>query len=156
MAVVRSMTEDDLDAVMRLEEATAGAPRWDRAIYEGFLSENDPLKRIFVAVEGNRLAGFAAGRVVVDVCELESIVVDAADRRTGVGKALLAAMADWAREHRAARIEIEVRAGNEAAICFYDHAGFGRDGLRRGYYRNPEEDAILMGLELAPGGGKLS
>ncbi len=54
------------------------------------------------------------------------------------------------------RIEIEVRAGNKPALCFYEHAGFGRDGLRRGYYRNPEEDALLMGLELAPGGGKLS
>lgn len=156
MAVIRAMTGEDLEAVMRLEAATAEAPHWERAVYEGFFSENSSFKQIFVAREAGRLRGFAAGRVVVDVCELESIVVDAEARRTGIGKALMAALADWAREHHAARIEIEVRAGNEAAICFYEQAGFGRDGLRRAYYRSPEEDALLMGLNLAPGGGKLS
>lgn len=150
------MTWDDLDAVMRLEAATGEAPHWERAVYEGSLSENNPLKRIFVVRDGGSLVGFAAARVAVDVCELESIVVDATTRRAGIGKALLAALADWAREHHAARIEIEVRAGNKPAIWFYEHAGFGRDGLRRGYYRNPQEDALLMSLELAPDGGKLS
>lgn len=150
MALVRAMTLGDLDAVTRLEAATAEAPHWERAAYEGFLSDDGPVKKIFVAEDGGRLLGFVATRMVVDVCELESIAVDSSARRAGVGKALLAALSKWAREHHAAHIELEVRAGNASAVCFYEHAGFRRDGSRRGYYQNPEEDALLMSLLLAP------
>ena len=148
MALIRAMTPGDLDAVTRLEAATAEAPHWERAAYEGVLSENGPVKQVFVAEDGGRLVGFAVARMVVDVCELESIAVDASARRTGVGKALLAALSKWAREHRAAHIELEVRAGNDSAVCFYEHTGFRRNGSRRGYYQNPEEDALLMSLLL--------
>lgn len=150
MTLVRAMTLGDLDAVTRLEAATAEAPHWERAAYEGVLSENGPVKQIFVAEDGGRLLGFAVARMVVDVCELESIAVDASARRAGVGKALLAALLKWAQEHHAAHIELEVRAGNDSAICFYEHAGFQRDGVRRGYYQDPEEDALLMSLLLTP------
>lgn len=151
MTLIRSMSRDDLDAVMRLEAASAEAPHWERAVYEGFLSQGGPVKQVFVARDDGRLAGFVAARVMVDVCELESIVVDAAVRKTGVGKALLATLVRWARGNNVVRVELEVRSGNDAAICFYERAGFRRDGLRRGYYRNPEEDAVLMSLALASG-----
>ena len=150
MALLRAMTLSDLDAVMCLEAATTEAPHWERAMYEGFLSDDGPVKQIFVAEDGDRLVGFVAARMVVDVCELESIAVDPSVRRAGIGKALIAALSKWVREHRAAHIELEVRAGNTSAICFYEHAGFRRDGSRRGYYQNPEEDALLMSLLLTP------
>jgi ribosomal-protein-alanine N-acetyltransferase len=45
-------------------------------------------------------------------------------------------------------MELEVRISNRAAIALYERAGFVQDGRRRGYYRDPEEDAVLMGLPL--------
>ena len=148
MALIRSMSRDDLDAVMRLEAASVETPHWKRAVYEGFLSQDGPVKQIFVARDEGWLAGFVAARIIVDVCELESILVDAAVRKTGVGKALLTTLVRWARENNGVRVELEVRAGNNGAICFYERVGFRREGVRRGYYRSPEEDAVLMSLAL--------
>jgi ribosomal-protein-alanine N-acetyltransferase len=54
----------------------------------------------------------------------------------------------WAQRQGARRMELEVRISNRAAIALYERAGFVQDGRRRGYYRDPEEDAVLMGLPL--------
>jgi [ribosomal protein S18]-alanine N-acetyltransferase len=159
---VRAMTPADLQAVMRLQTATPEAPHWKQEIYEGFLAEGNLPGQVFVAKAGCLLAGFVAARIAVDVCELESIVVDTQVRRAGVGKALLARLREWARSHHASRVELEVRSKNNSALTFYEHAGFHRNGLRRGYYRNPDDDAVLMSLRLESepvqelGSGKLS
>lgn len=150
MAVVRVMTRGDLDAVMRLDAATPEAPHWTPAVYEGFLSATSPTKRIFVAADGIRTLGFVAAQIIADVCELESIVVDAGARRAGVGTALLAALREWARQRGAIRVELEVRAGNASGVAFYERAGFSTDGQRRNYYREPDEDAVLMSCPLQP------
>lgn len=142
------MTRDDLDAVRRLEAATPEAPHWTLAVYEDFLPEETPDKRIFVAVDGGRTLGFAAAQVIGEVCELESVVVDATVRRIGMGKALLTSIGKWARQSGAIRVELEVRDQNLSAIGFYERAGFQRDGVRRRYYRNPDGDAVLMSLAL--------
>lgn len=148
MAVIRAMTRDDLDAVRHIETATPEAPHWALAVYEGFLSVESPGKLILVAADGGRILGFTAAQVVGDVCELESMVVDVAARRTGLGAALLTDLETWARENGAIRVELEVRDRNTTAISFYERAGFRRDGLRRGYYCNPDGDAVLMSLAL--------
>lgn len=149
------MTADDLDQVLSIETPTPEAPHWDRAAYESFLLVPDTEgvhHAAWVAVDAQgdaqRLKGFAAARLVLDVCELESIVVVENARRKGLGKALLNTVSAWALTHGAGRIELEVRAGNESAICFYEKAGLLKEGLRRGYYRGPEEDAVLMGKSL--------
>lgn len=144
------MTRDDLDAVRRLEAAAPEAPHWTLAVYEDFLSEETPEKRIFVADDGSRTQGFAAAQIIADVCELESIVVDAGARRIGQGTALLAALKEWARQNGAIRVELEVRAGNTPAAAFYERAGFSTDGRRRNYYSEPDEDAVLMSYPLQP------
>jgi ribosomal-protein-alanine N-acetyltransferase len=79
---------------------------------------------------------------------LESIVIDESARRKGAGAALLSELFRWAATNEASRVELEVHAGNKTAIEFYEKYGFELDGLRRGYYRNPEGDAVLMSRAL--------
>jgi [ribosomal protein S18]-alanine N-acetyltransferase len=151
MVAIRAMAVDDLDQVLRLEAETPEAPHWDRAAYEHMLfgpETNEVRHAGWVAVEGGNLMAFAVVRIVLDVCELESIVVAEDVRRKGIGGALLNAVSTWAIAQGAERIELEVRAGNESAICFYERAGLIQEGLRRGYYRSPDEDAVLMGNSL--------
>jgi len=142
------MTPYDLDEVMRLENATPEAPHWSRAAYERFLSNGADGKRIFIAEEGGRLLGFAAVQIILDVCELESIAVDIRARLGGIGRMLLDSVFDWATLSCAVRVQLEVRSGNSCAIAFYIRSGFTKDGLRSAYYRDPEEDAVLMSREL--------
>lgn len=137
------MAEGDLDAVMRLAAATPEAPHWSRSIYEAFL-DGAEAKRILVAEHPVGLAGFIVGQIVADSCELEAMVVAPQHRRAGVGRALLAALTAWASSRHTSKMQLEVRCQNDSAIAFYERAGFTRDGLRRAYYHDPEEDAVLM------------
>lgn len=142
------MAADDLDAVRRLAGSVPEAPQWTQAAYERYLPKTESNRRIFLAEIGNVLAGFVAGQIILGVCELEFIVVDASFRRSGVGRTLLTSLVSWARGQGASQVQLEVRAGNIAAISLYLRSGFQADGLRRGYYRHPDEDAMLMSLPL--------
>jgi len=151
MIAIRAMAVEDIDRILSLEAHTPEAPHWDCAAYERFLATpdtNDIRYAALVAVHGHDLMGFAVARLVLDVCVLESIVIAENARRMGIGKALLLAVATWGLGHGAVRMELEVRGSNENAIHFYEKRGLIKEGLRRGYYRDPTEDAVLMGKRL--------
>jgi ribosomal-protein-alanine N-acetyltransferase len=115
------------------------------------------VRRCFVVAEiGEKLLGFAVGKVILSAAgdgtgELESVAVDETARRRGVGRSLCEAVVDWSRGQGAAEIELEVRAGSAGAIALYAGLGFVVVGRRGGYYRDPDEDAVLMQLKLAEG-----
>jgi ribosomal-protein-alanine N-acetyltransferase len=123
--------------------------RADRAVDGG-------IKRCFFVAETEAeggLLGFAVGKVIGSsngegVAELESVAVEAAARRRGVGGALCAAVSDWCRRQGVTALELEVRAGSGGAIALYAGLGFVVAGRRAGYYREPVEDALLMRLDL--------
>ena len=154
MIAIRAMALQDLDAVLALESSIAEAPHWNRVMYEKVVNEklgavaSGVRHGAFVAMSGERLVGFIVAARVLEVCEIESIVVAGDARREGVGRALLEAISNWAATGGAERLQLEVRAGNLNAIRFYERAGLVNQGVRRGYYRDPEEDAVLMGRRL--------
>lgn len=147
MATIRPMTVRDLEAVLRLEVSAPEAPHWQRSTYETLLSRPGAAL-LFVAEDGVGIVGFLIAQAVADLCELESIVVNPAARRNGIGKTLFAELVNSAIKLDLSRIQLEVRRGNNSAIAFYHTLGFRQDGFRRNYYRNPDEDAVLMGLVL--------
>ena len=150
MVRIRPMAPHDLEPVIALESAVQEASHWPRGVYDRFLLADPSHKRVLIAEEGGRLVGFVAGQLILDACELDSIVVDVTIRRSGVGRALLGALCEWATANRAIRVQLEVRRGNSRAIEFYLHSGFASEGLRPNYYRDPEEDALLFSLALQP------
>lgn len=92
-------------------------------------------------------AGFVIWRDLGGEAEILSLGVSPADQQQGVGRALVAGLADAAKAAGAARIFLEVDAGNCAAIALYRRAGFAQSGRRPGYYRDGA-DAVLMQLIL--------
>jgi ribosomal-protein-alanine N-acetyltransferase len=153
--VIRQMAAADIDAVLALEQKTPEAPHWNRLEYECCLASADPgsvVRAAFVAEAGGEVVGFSVGKMVAGVCDLESMAVDCEARGRGMGAALVTAVTDWARANGADRIELEARASNTRAIRLYERAGLRREGLRTGYYHSPDEDAVLMGAALLPGG----
>lgn len=152
---VRSAKAADLDAVILLERAVVEAPHWGEAEYRAIagVGVGGVRRCLLVGEMGQRLAGFAVGKVVGTdgdaVGELESVAVEGSARRVGVGRALCWAVVEWCRAEGASEVELEVRVGSAGAIGLYEALGFVAVGRRKGYYRGPAEDALLMRLELA-------
>jgi ribosomal-protein-alanine N-acetyltransferase len=143
----------DLGAIAELERAAVSAPHWPRLVYleilEGQFGADGAPRCLFVAERDGVVVGFAVGLLATGSVELESVVVAEAARRCGIGRALCGAVLEWARAHGASEVALEVRAGSAGAIALYKGLGFARVGQRPRYYRDPEEDAVLMRVGLA-------
>jgi ribosomal-protein-alanine N-acetyltransferase len=97
-------------------------------------------------VEG-LVAGILIGRAAADEFEILNLAVAKAHRRQGVATRLVAAALESARKAGAAKTYLEVRASNEGGIALYSKLGFRISGRRAKYYRDPEEDAVLLVLD---------
>lgn len=95
--------------------------------------------------------GYAGVKCVADAADVMTIGVLSDARRLGLGRALLDALVDLARSRGARCVFLEVRESNAAARALYASAGFTEIGRIRRYFRNPEEDAVGMRLDLAGG-----
>jgi [ribosomal protein S18]-alanine N-acetyltransferase len=154
---VRIANVTDLAEVFALERGAAEAPHWAEAEYVAIVQargETEGVVRrcLFVAEADGKLLGFAVGKVILSAAdglgELESVAVGGTARRRGVGRTLCEAVLGWCREQGVGEIELEVRAGSDGAVALYAGLGFVVVGRRAGYYRDPDEDAMLMQLKL--------
>lgn len=135
----------------QLEQALQQIAGLDAEIFPGNIWGIDSYRRSTVntydyltaAMDGSSLAGFALLRCFDDA-ELIRIAVDTRFRRQGIGEQLLSDLLREVRKRDIHDIFLEVRSGNEAAIGLYTKAGFISAGVRKGYYSNPTEDAIIM------------
>jgi ribosomal-protein-alanine N-acetyltransferase len=96
------------------------------------------------------IVGFAAFHRVMDEAELCNIAVNPAHQRKGVARGLLTAGISIMRDAGTRRLFLEVRASNQAARTFYAAMSFQWLYKRRGYYHNPEEDALVMACDVVP------
>lgn len=125
------MREGDGEAVRAVQRACPGAAQWEAEEREG--------RVVFVAEAEGEVAGFAVWQELPGgEAELLNLAVAPGARRRGAGRALVEAM-------QGRTVWLEVRASNEEAIRFYEALGFERRGVRRAYYREPVEDAVVMG-----------
>jgi ribosomal-protein-alanine N-acetyltransferase len=91
--------------------------------------------------------------VIFDELHINTMAVAPERRRGGLGRLLLAAVLEAGRAEGARRATLEVRATNAAARALYAQFGFEQVGVRRGYYTQPPEDALLLSCRLGPGDG---
>jgi len=148
--IISRMTEHDLLEVVEIEEAS-GLSRWGfEAYHEELMHGHDALMfvaRLARAVDfesERRVLGFIASRLVADELHINNVAVRLEHRRAGIGSMLLEAVINEGAAKRAQKAFLEVRAGNAAAQALYARCGFRIAGLRRGYYSDPLEDALVM------------
>ncbi|MDD6175502.1 MAG: ribosomal protein S18-alanine N-acetyltransferase [Firmicutes bacterium] len=132
---------EHLDAVSRLERECFSEP-WSRAQLEAALT--DDRMRLFVAVRNGQVAGYAGMSFVLDEGSVTDIAVFPQFRNGGVGRALVQRLKQCSSALGLSFLTLEVRASNGAAMALYQSEGFVPVGRRRGFYRNPAEDAVLM------------
>jgi ribosomal-protein-alanine acetyltransferase len=139
--ILRTATLDDVPAIAELERSLFGADAWTRAAVVEEVG--GPGRCAFVAVDGDRLVGYAVTMAVADVVDLQRIAVPPDSRRRGVAGALLAAATGRAREDGATRMLLEVGAANTGARAFYTAAGFTEIARRRRYYQDGSDALVL-------------
>src|SRR5712692_2445966 len=135
---------DEIDAVLGIERASFTNP-WTREMYVSELA-NRGVSFCFLAKEasGGRVAGFCSFWHVLDELHINNLAVLPELRRRGVASALLAHVLAQGARFGARRATLEVRRSNDAARLLYGRFGFSIAGVRRGYYTNPLEDALIL------------
>jgi ribosomal-protein-alanine N-acetyltransferase len=138
---VASQTE--LDEIVELERASFSDP-WSRASFAGVLGQPAAFFAVARAGDSRLVAGDVVAWFVADEGEIANLAVREPTRRSGVGAALLDAALNEGRRRGATAIYLEVRDSNVAARALYASRQFEEAGRRRGYYRRPAEDAIVL------------
>ena len=142
---IRPAQERDLTGIAELDR-NSGMTAWREGDYRAWLARRDAV--FFCALKSGRPAGFVLLRAAAGEAELLKIAVDASARGRGIGRALLrAGLAELGRVG-CRTVFLEVRPSNAAALRLYLEHGFVQVGRRPAYYRDPEEDALVMRLEL--------
>ena len=158
MINVRKMVLEDIDGVMEVDRDCFSIP-WSR---ESFLMElESSLSTYVVAVDvpeidddargAGVIVGYGGFYMVMDQVEITNIAVMGKERGKGIGKSILEALIKLAVVGGGKVVNLDVRASNEAAKALYFSYGFKQVGMRKGYYQKPDEDALLLSLDLVEG-----
>lgn len=148
--IIRPMQIDDLEAVMEIDRLSFSLP-WPRSAYEYELREN-PAANLWVAEGssadgGRRVVGMIVVWSILNEAHIATLAVHPDLRRARIGRRLLAHALRACFQKGARQAMLEVRAGNQAAQELYRRFGFESAGRRPRYYRNNNEDALLMNLK---------
>lgn len=141
----RKLTEDDIEQVAKLEQENF-ADAWSvSSIRETFLQAQ---ALIAVAEVEGKIVGYCILYHVLDEGEIARIAVSNSFRRQGIGQGILDFVFQYCREEQVRRLLLDVRESNRNARKFYEQYGFMEDGIRKAFYDNPKEDAVLMSITI--------
>ena len=146
-ATIRVFLPADAAAVTEILKGSPEASQWTEWGFRELLGWRGVLA--LVREDDRKVIGFIIGRQVGGEAEILNAAVIVARRRKGEGGALLKAALDEFRARQVSRVFLEVRESNQAGIAFYEKHGFSKTGRRAGYYRDPDEAAIVMEMKLA-------
>lgn len=140
--VLRRLELSDLDAVERIERASYPTP-WSRSMFASELAKPSALS-LGAVDESGTLVGYLILSRYVDAWHVMNVAVDGAHRRQGVASALLRQLLEDTSGDARRGYTLEVRVSNAGAIALYERFEFRPKGLRRGYYTDNREDALIM------------
>ncbi|MDN5347101.1 MAG: [ribosomal protein S18]-alanine N-acetyltransferase [Clostridia bacterium] len=136
------MIAEHLDQVLEIERVSFPSP-WERSAFLNEIYNNNYAYYYVCLVEG-KVCGYAGLWLILDEVHITNIAVHPHWRGRGLGKLLLDFLLHEAARLGADRVTLEVRVSNIAAQKLYERAGFTRAGVRKGYYNDTREDAIIM------------
>ena len=139
---LRRLELGDLDAIERIERASYPTP-WSRSMFASELAKQSSLS-IAAVTPDEQLVGYLVLSRYVDAWHVMNVAVDPEHRRLGIASAMLARLFEVTRDDAERGYTLEVRVSNLAAIGLYESFGFVSRGVRRGYYTDNREDAVIM------------
>jgi len=138
---IRGLQAKDLGAIEAIEQRAYPTP-WSRSMFASELAK--PTSICLGAFEGVELIGYIINSRYVDAWHIMNVAVDPGHQRRGVATRLLERLFELTRDDERRGYTLEVRVSNDSAIRLYEQLGFEARGIRRGYYTDNREDALIM------------
>lgn len=139
--LIRPMEELDLPQAATIEKEAITPPWSEQAFRESLGLEHTIL---LAAIQDGQVAGYCVCYQSFEEGEITNVAVKKELRGQGIAGKLLEKLCSYGKERGLERYILEVRAGNEPAIHLYERSGFTRVGIRKGFYEQPVEDAVIM------------
>jgi ribosomal-protein-alanine N-acetyltransferase len=144
--VFRFMKEEDIDQVLEIEHASFTTP-WSREAFYNELNMNKFAIYIVLEVD-KKVVGYCGVWIVIDEAHVTNIAILPEYRGRKFGDALMQQLFEVARSMGAKSMTLEVRVTNYIAQSLYQKFGFQKGGLRKRYYTDNQEDALVMWVKL--------
>lgn len=142
----RPMTIRDIERVLRIEREAFTSP-WSRNAFYGELTENHFARYVVMLLDG-AMIGYGGMWVIMDESHITNVAVLPAHQGKKYGEHLFRRLMAEAIAQGAQKMTLEVRVSNEKARGLYNKLGFQPGGIRRGYYTDNQEDALIMYRDL--------
>ena len=142
MMEIIKMNADHVVSVAAIEKECFGRDAWSERSVAGELT--NALALWLVAVEDGTVAGYVGSQTVCGETDMMNVAVYPDHRRRGIAESLVTALCDALKQKGSSSLTLEVRSSNLGAIALYEKLGFTQVGLRKNYYRNPKEDALIL------------
>lgn len=149
MIKITDMTERHIKEVVQIEKVSFPTP-WPRQTFEFEILYNE-LAEYLVALDGRKVVGYGGMWMVLNEAHITNLAVHPQYRGIGIGRMLMLNLMQRAVSLDADRMTLEVRPSNGPARDLYHSLGFMECGLRKGYYQDNNEDAIIMWREKLKG-----
>jgi [ribosomal protein S18]-alanine N-acetyltransferase len=143
MIEIRRLTQRDLEAIERIERRSYPTP-WSRSMFASELAKSSSISLGAFDADGGELVGYLVISRYVDAWHVMNVAVVPESRRQGIASALFERLFQVTSNDGRRGYTLEVRISNEAAIKLYERLGFQSRGVRRGYYTDNREDALIM------------
>ena len=147
MVHYRKMTAADVEAVYAIELATFPVP-WTLDSFHYEMRENKYAHYIVAINDDNKIIGFCGMWIVIDAAQITNVAVLQEARGLGIGEALMREAMQVAKDGGAEMMSLEVRVTNTVAQNLYRKLEFQDGGVRKGYYTDNGEDALVMWVKL--------
>ncbi|HUO58450.1 MAG TPA: ribosomal protein S18-alanine N-acetyltransferase [bacterium] len=143
--IFRPMLEVDLEQVVEIEKASMPSP-WSKELFEEELRRE--AAHYFVVEENERVAGYMGYWEAPEEAHIINLAIGPAFRRRGLGRKMVEACLSFATKRGARLATLEVRESNETARRLYEKCGFRFVAIRKKYYSDNQEDAVVMIREM--------
>ena len=142
---IRRLSLQDLDPIVAIENAVYPTP-WSRSMFAGELAKPSSVCLGAFELDGDagRLSGYLIVSRYVDAWHVMNVAVEPGHRRQGIASLLLNRLFELTSGRSRRGYTLEVRVSNAGAIKLYEEVGFRPRGVRRGYYTDNREDALIM------------
>lgn len=145
--IVQKMQTSDIDAIYEIEKSAYGEHHWSRESFYNEIKNNIGFYIVARNPQNNEIAGYLGSWLIVDECHITNVAVNFNFRRQKIAEQLMITLINHCYENFIKYITLEVRISNTPAISLYEKFGFKSIGVRKKYYQDNNEDALIMFTE---------